>query len=86
MILLKKIPKCRFLFLALLLTIGATAFAQKVKITGNFGHADQILIPVEDNQLGDVRQRRVHVLLQVEFINIAVDQFFRRYFFHGSSS
>ena len=34
MILLKKIPKCRFLFLALLLTIGATAFAQKVKITG----------------------------------------------------
>ena len=31
---LKKIPKCRFLFLALLLTIGATAFAQKVKITG----------------------------------------------------
>ena len=34
MILLKKIPKCRFLFLALLLTIGATAYAQKVKITG----------------------------------------------------
>ena len=34
MILLKKIPKCRFLFLALLLTIGATDFAQKVKITG----------------------------------------------------
>ena len=34
MILLKKIPKCRFLFLSLLLTIGATAFAQKVKITG----------------------------------------------------
>lgn len=34
MILLKKIPRSRFLFLALLLTIGATAFAQKVKVTG----------------------------------------------------
>ena len=34
MILLKKIPKSRFLFLALLLTIGTTAFAQKVKVTG----------------------------------------------------
>ena len=59
---------------------------QKIKIAGNFGHADQILVPFKDNQLGNVGQRRVHVLLQVEFINIAVDQFFRRYFFHGGSS